>query len=328
MDSGAVTAAGGEDQEIAETIEEGFEDLIDGGALGEEGVHGFEGVLGMAIGDGGEEISHQLAIGEAQEVLEEFEGEVFFAGSQEAIEEGKGIAHGAIGEGGDGVEEFGLGGVFFLLEDDGEVLDDLIDGDVAEVVALAAGLDGWGNFVGIGGAEDELDVFGGLFHGFEKSVEGLGGEHVDFVDDVDFVRATEGAVGGIGDEFASTIDTGVGGGVDLDDIGVAAGHDGGFDFFTFVAVEGFGEDAGGGGFTHAAGSGEEIGVGETIAGDGVLEGAGDGFLADEIIEGLRAVAAGEDGVGHGGRVWRKGAGYQRSVRAAKWQSSPGPCLLL
>ena len=49
-----------------------------------------------------------------------------------------------------------------------------------------------------------------------------------------------------------------------------------------LAVEGLGEDAGGGGLADAAGAGEEIGVGDAVALQGVGQGAGDGLLADEI----------------------------------------------
>ena len=67
--------------------------------------------------------------------------------------------------------------------------------------------------------------------------------------------------------------------------------------FAVGAVDGFGEDAGGGSFADAAGAGEEEGVGDAVGLDGVFEGLGDGFLADEFIAGLGAVAACEDCVG-------------------------------
>jgi len=41
--------------------------------------------------------------------------------------------------------------------------------------------------MGLGGSEDKDGVAGGLFQGLEKGVEGLGGEHVYFVYDVDLV---------------------------------------------------------------------------------------------------------------------------------------------
>ena len=64
----------------------------------------------------------------------------------------------------------------------------------------------------------------------------------------------------------------------------------------FFAVEALGEDARGGGLADAAGAGEEIGVGDAVALEGVGEGAGGRLLADEVGEGLRPIAPGEDGV--------------------------------
>ena len=47
--------------------------------------------------------------------------------------------------------------------------------------------DGDGDFLEIGGGENEDDVGGRFLESFEEGVEGFFGEHVDFVDDVDFV---------------------------------------------------------------------------------------------------------------------------------------------
>ena len=64
----------------------------------------------------------------------------------------------------------------------------------------------------------------------------------------------------------------------------------------FFAVQGLGQDAGGGGLAHAAGAGEQIGVADAIGRDGVRQGLGDVLLADQFGEGLRPVAAGDDDV--------------------------------
>src|SRR5262249_48977127 len=67
----------------------------------------------------------------------------------------------------------------------------------------------------------------------------------------------------------------------------------------------------------AAGAGEEVGVGDAVAFQGVGQGAGDGFLADEVGEGLRPVAPRQDGVAFGG--WR-GFGGRRGgfLRHCPW----------
>src|SRR5262245_39245029 len=115
--------------------------------------------------------------------------------------------------------------------------------------------------------------------------------------DVDLPAAAQGAVGGVGDEFAGVVDAGVGGGVDLDDVGVLAAHDGLVGLLA-AAGQGLGEDARGGGLADAAGAGEEVGVRDATRIYGILERPRDRLLADDFIEGPGAVAAGQHGVGH------------------------------
>ena len=66
------------------------------------------------------------------------------------------------------------------------------------------------------------------------------------------------------------------------------------------AVERLGQDAGGRRLADAAGAGEQVGVADAIAGDGVLQRPGDVLLADELVERLRPIAASDDGVAAGG----------------------------
>lgn len=58
---------------------------------------------------------------------------------------------------------------------------DDIGGDGAEIEALAARDDGGKDFIGLGGGEDEFDVWGWFLEGFEESVEGTSGQHVHLV---------------------------------------------------------------------------------------------------------------------------------------------------
>lgn len=87
-----------------------------------------------------------------------------------------------------------------------EVLGDDFGGDGAEVEALAAGDDGGEDFVRFGGGEDEFDVFGGFFEDFQEGVEGGIGEHVDFIDVVDFKAGAGGCEGGGFAEGADLLD--------------------------------------------------------------------------------------------------------------------------
>ncbi|EKY07669.1 hypothetical protein HMPREF9120_00948 [Neisseria sp. oral taxon 020 str. F0370] len=169
-----------------------------------------------------------------------------------------------------------------------EVGGHLLRGHVAQDELQAAGEDGDGDFVRVGGGEDEFDVLGRLFEGFEHGVKRTFGEHVHFVDDIDFVFARGGGVLGVFQYFADVVDAGVGGGVDFQKVDVASGVDvaaalafaAGFAVLRLFAVEAFGEDAGDGGFADAARAGEQVGVVQTAFVEGVLQGFDDVFLAD------------------------------------------------
>ncbi len=152
-------------------------------------------------------------------------------------------------------------------------------------------------------------------------------EHVYFVDDVHLVkRVTGGREGGVGDELAGLIDRAVAGGVDFDDVQIVAAHDGlghalldvGGGVLMFRGgigvrclgaglgavghgvgrIERAGIEAGHGGLAHAAGAGEQVGMGDAASGDGAAEGLGDALLPDDVAEGLGTVASCKDGIGH------------------------------
>ncbi len=54
-----------------------------------------------------------------------------------------------------------------------------------QLVTLTAGENGDRDLVQFGGGEHEIDMGGWLLQGLEQGVEGLGGEHVHFIDDND-----------------------------------------------------------------------------------------------------------------------------------------------
>ena len=249
-----------------------------------------------------------------------FEGDGATREADKLLEGGFGIAQTALGLAGE--EDEGLIGYgnFLGLRDFAEVGDDERIGDAAEVEALAAGEDGGGEFLDFGGGKDEFYVGGRFFEGFEEGVEGFVGEHVDFVDDIDFEFSAGRGVGNAVAEFFDAFDSAIGGAIDLENVEAATFLDLFADIVVGVeigfgalgAVEGFGEDAGGGGFADAAGTDEKKGVGEAAFGDGVGEGADDVVLADEFGKGARAVFASEDEVTHKGTTLRKEAVWART----------------
>ena len=137
-----------------------------------------------------------------------------------------------------------------------------------------------------------------FLEGFEEGVEGLGGEHVNLVDDVDAVAPHLRWDLDLLQQGADIVYAVVGRGIELVDVVRAAFLESqtGFAFAAgfhvlpgMGAVDGFGEDAGGAGFTDSAGTAEKVGVRELAPLDGVLEGARDIVLPDEGLEGVWTV---------------------------------------
>ena len=137
---------------------------------------------------------------------------------------------------------------------------------------------------------------GRLLERFQQRVEGLVGKLMGFVDDVDFEAVARRPVAQVFDNRAGVVDLAVGGAVDFDhveraplanlDTGRAfAARLGGWPFF---AVEAAGQDARGGGFADAADAGEEEGVRDPAALQGLAERASDVLLADQLGEALGA----------------------------------------
>ena len=153
-------------------------------------------------------------------------------------------------------------------------------------------------------------MLGRLFERLEERVERLLREHVDFVDDVNLEPHAAGPHGDVLPQLANFVDAAVAGAVDLQHVDVVAGGDAQADVALVArrgrravdAVERLGQDAGGRRLADAAGAGEQIGVADAVAGDGLLQRLGDVLLADQLVERLRPVAAGDDDVAAGGRI--------------------------
>ena len=172
---------------------------------------------------------------------------------------------------------------------------------------------GVGDLVGLSCGEDEDDLGRRLFEHLQQGVPRLTCQHMGFVDDVDLVVPVLGR--GVHGPFAQlpcVVHPAVRRGVDFDhveiggavpdpgtDIALAAGFAGG-GVTAPLAIERHGQDAGGGGLAHAAGSGEEIAVGHAVLLDCATEDGGHVFLYHQVGEALGSVAAGESD-GHGVR---------------------------
>ena len=223
------------------------------------------------------------------------------AESHGLVEDGEGVAHGAVGLGSDDMKGLVVYLHALLGGDPAQVPHHVRNGNPVEVIGLAPAEDGGENLVLLRGGQDENRVCRGLFQGFEKSVEGGLREHVHLVDDVHAVPAHLRRHLHLLHERLDVLYRIVGSGVQLvDAIGTALleAHAG----LTFPAglhlrpgmgtVDHLGKDAGGSGFTHAPGAAEQVGMRQLPPLDGIGEGTCNVVLADQALEGVRPVFPG------------------------------------
>ena len=100
----------------------------------------------------------------------------------------------------------------------GQAGGNLLGADATKVEPLATGEDGGGQFMHLGGGEDENHVGRRLFQRLEQGIKRTGGQHVHLVDDVHAVGAADGGECHLVTQVADGVHAVVGGGVDLGDV--------------------------------------------------------------------------------------------------------------
>ena len=164
---------------------------------------------------GGRERTQQVA-GTLHRHLAAAEGDQLLQG-------GKGIAHSAIRPVRNELEGVFLEFGFFGHADHAQPVHHLPGAQAMEVETLAAGMDGRGNLLRVGGAQHEDHVRGGLLQGLQQRVERRRGEHVHLVDDVDLLgSAGRGEVHAADDFLADVFHAGTACRVQLVDVGMLA----------------------------------------------------------------------------------------------------------
>ncbi len=252
----------------------------------------------------------QLGVGGAKHLQHLVEADLAAAEGDELVERAERVAEAAGGGAGDRrhgalVDLDRLGG-----GDPVQHLGDLLQRGPLEVEALAAVGDRRHHLVRLGGGEDEDRFRRRLLQRLQEGVPGLLGQHVGLVEDVDLPVAAGRGVGDALAQVADVVDRAVGGGVHLDHVDRGAGGDrhaglafaaGGDGRPAALAVERAGEDLRHRGLAGPARADEEVSVVDLALLDRVAEGADHVLLADDLVEGARAVAAVEGGrLGHRG----------------------------
>ena len=258
-----------------------------------------------------EQIEHAAAIRQSQHAAHAFGVDrLAFLMRDGLIQQRKRVAHRTFGGARDQCQRAILDLHAFIAGDHFQMRDKLRRFDAAQIEALAARQHRHRHFADFGGGEDELHMRRRLFQRLEQAVERLLRQHVHFVDDVDLVARAGGRIAHAVDDLADIVDAGARGRVHFQHVDVAAFGDGdaGLAYAAGMdgrlgalavrpdAVERAGDDARGGGLSHAAHAGQHEGMGDAARGEGVGEGTDQRFLPDQPGEVLRPVFAGQNAI--------------------------------
>ncbi len=230
------------------------------------------------------------------------------------IEQRERIAHRTFGRTRNDAKRLGFGFDALFRRDVGKMRHQHIGLDAAQVETLAARQHRDRHLPDLGGGENEFRMLRRLFQRFQKRVEGCGGEHMDFVDDVDLVARARRRVAHAVIDLTHIVDAGVGGGVHFQHVHVTAFHD----CLTMHAefrhmdrrplhrpirqliVQRARQNPGGGGFADAADPGQDPGLRNAAGFERVGDGAHHGLLADQILEACGAVFSRQYAIGLAG----------------------------
>src|SRR5262249_22058447 len=129
-------------------------------------------------------------------------------------------------------------------------------------------------------------------------------QHVDFIDDVNLEARPGRTVLNVLAEIPNLVDAAVAGAVDFQNVDILAGGDTPTNLALIAgrwrravyAIQRLGENPSGARLADSARPGEKIGVGNSIALQCIGQSLSDVFLTDNVLELLRAIAPGQDGI--------------------------------
>jgi hypothetical protein len=230
------------------------------------------------------------------------------------VEQRHTVAHRAVALAGDEEEGVVVRRKLLLVDDVSKARGRGPRPQAGEIEPLTPGEDRLGHLQRLGGRKDKYCVRWRFLESLQKRVEGIGGEHVNFVDDVDLARQDGRRVAHSLPQLPDVIDAAVGGAVDFDDvhrIPTADRSAGGTVVARFfhgaaLTVDRLGEDARHRGLAHAARAGEEVSMGSPAGLERVGKGLRNMRLTHHVVKSLGPVLQGEDEIGHERLEWKTG----------------------
>ena len=175
---------------------------------------------------------------------------------------------------------------------------DFFLGDRMEIKSLAAGMNGRQNLLGLRRRQNKYHMFGRFFQGFQQRVAGLRGQHVGFVDDIHFIPAIDRCKVCVLVQIFNIVHATVGSGIQLLYVQCAAisnlptvqAFAAGMVGRSVLAVQRFRENTRRSSFSRTAGSGKQISMRNTAAGQCIHQRLFDRSLSHQRIKAGRTPA--------------------------------------
>ena len=230
-----------------------------------------------------------------------------FTESDGLVGQAHGVAHRAIGGATQKPQRIVLERHVLGSQHVGQVLDHPLRRHVLQGELQAARQHGDRQLLRVGGGEQKFHMGRRLFQGLQQGVEGTGGEHVHFVDQIDLEAPAARRVLHVVEQLTGVFDLGAAGRVHFDQIDEtpfvdfptyrAGAARGGAD--AGLAVQALGDNPRNGGLAHTAGTGEQVGVVQALAVQGVDQGFEHMGLADHFAERARTPFTCKNLITHG-----------------------------
>ena len=141
--------------------------------------------------------------------------------SNRLVENRKAIADRAFGGIGNDMQCFVFGCDAFLGTNTGKVTLQQLCWNTAQIEPLRPAEHGHRQLFNLSGRKQKLHMRWRFFQRFEQSIEGIAGQHVDFIDDVDFVARRDRRITHSLNDLAHIINAGMGGRIHFDHIDMA-----------------------------------------------------------------------------------------------------------
>ena len=304
-----VAAAGQLDHgQVAQVLEDRQRELLEVRAALRDGFELLQESRGVALDDRLDQGRDGEAAGLAEHLEHLGAGDRQGIGREgdDLVEQRERVADRALAAAGDHVEALFVDDEALVAEDLLQVGDQGARADPAIVEPRDPREDRRQDLVRVRGREHEGDVGRRLLERLQQGVEGLLGQHVDLVDDVDLAPGELRQVVDLLAQRSDVVDRIVRGAVDLDHVDRATLVDGhallahvaGLGRGPMLADQRLGQDPRGGGLAQPTHAAKEIGMVDAVGRDRVGQRARHVLLADHVGEALRTVFAGEGEVGH------------------------------